>query len=473
MEAAGPPAAIIPQNALLPRGADADARFEHQRVAAAPQAVVLRYYEPERDYQPGLRRGGTSSSGQAQQTDVPAVMTADLAQQRADQIYRLGRDALERMRLRVALFDPGLQPGRGVVVEDVPGHWRVRRWQWGGDGIDLDLVRQCTDSLAASGGNDPGRSVNTPDGPIGSTSLALFDLPSPLDRPLSHSHIAMAVAGASPNWRGAQVYQILDDGSPGELLDFVRVGAIMGRVITPPGRGTALLRDDLNSIVVQLVRDGPLALVNADEDALARGANLVAVGSELIQFALTEPLGERRFRLSGLWRGRGGTEDRIAGHVPDEAFALLGEALALVDPDRIGTGTAFRAAAQGRGDAELVGAGLAAHGRAVRPLSPVHGCVEQGADGGLIVRWLRRSRAGFAWRDLVDVPLAEDVEAYRLTLLADDIIVREFEAAEPRIELDTVTLADARGAATQTLSLSIAQRGALGVSPPLVVSLPL
>lgn len=467
------PVSLIPAQALLPRDASDVRAFERQRTAPPSGALALRYYDPERDYQPGLRRSGSSGSGRAQQIDVPAVMTAARAQQRVEQLVQLGRDGLEQMHLRVALVDPALQPGRIVTVEGIAGRWQVRHWQWRAEGIDLALVSQRTRPSPLAAGSDPGRSVNTPDDAIGATILALFDLPSPMDRPMDHPHIAIAVAGASAGWRGATVYTREADGSTGEPLDFLRIGATMGEVIVPPSNGTALLRDDRSSITVRLVRDGPLILANADDDALASGANMAMVGAELAQFARVEPLGDRTFRLTGLLRGRGGTEDCTAGHSAGESFVLLNEALGLVDPVRIGPGPDFRAAAQGRGDGAPVPADLASPGRSVRPLSPVHGRIERGEAGDLTIRWTRRSRSGFAWRDLLDAPLGEEFEAYRVLILADGIAVAAFECASPMLALDTVTVAALSAAASEVVEACIVQQGAFGVSPALIVPLEL
>ncbi|WP_033925632.1 phage tail protein [Sphingomonas sp. 35-24ZXX] len=466
-------AVLIPRSALLPASAEASGLFHHQRLAPVPEALALRYYEPERDYQAGLRRSGTSASGHARQVDVPAVMEAGMAQNRVERLAGLARDGLERIELRLAMIDPAMLPGRAVEIEGVAGSWRVRRWHWSAEGTDVELVSQRRGLAVVPVSSDPGRSINAPDDPIGTTRLALFDLPSPLDRPMAHSHIALGVAGASGGWRGAHVYAVEADGSLGEALDFLRIGATMGMVLSPLGTGTPLLRDDLNTLTVQLVRDAPFALVNADDDALSRGANMAMVGAELIQFARVQALGDWQFRLSGLWRGRAGTEDEIAGHASGEVFVMVNEALGLVDPDRIGAGPGFRAAAQGRGDDAPVLADLPRHGRAVRPLSPVHGRVEQGASGEVTIRWTRRSRAGFAWRDELDVPIGEDIEAYRVTVLVDGVVRADHDVAELALTLDTVTMATLREGAPTVIEAAVSQRGGLGLSPPLRLFLPL
>lgn len=467
------PAVTIPAHALLPLDANEGRAIDRHRTVAPIGALVLRYYEPERDYQPGLRRSGASPSGRMLQIDIPAVMSSARAQQRADQLAQLERDRLERLRLRVAMFDDALLPGQAVTIEGVAGRWQVQRWQWGAQGIELDLFRQRTWWARLPVSSDPGRSVNTADDAIGLTSVALFDLPSPLDRPMAHAHIAMAVAGSSAGWRGAQVHEVLGDGSLGEPLDYLRMGATMGQVLVPPANGTAFLRDDLGGVTVRLLRDGPMVLVNADDDALSRGANMAMIGRELIQFARAQPLGDRMFRLTGLWRGRGGTEDCMADHLAGESFALINEALGLVDPDRIGPGSDFRAAAQGRGDPSPTYAHLRGHGRAVRPLSPVHARVDADASGAVTLRWTRRSRNGFAWRDLIDVPLGEEFEAYRVAIQVDGVEIASFDRLAPWLALDTVTMSGLRAIASERIEAWIVQRGALGLSPPLIQSLPL
>ncbi len=87
----------------------------------------------------------------------------------------------------------------------------------------------------------------------------------------------------------------------------------------------------------------------------------------------------------------------------------------------------------------------------------------------MTLRWTRRSRSGFAWRDLVDAPLGEEFEAYRVSILADGVVVADFDCSLPMLTLDTVTVAALAAAESGTVEAFIVQRGALGVSPPLSV----
>ena len=58
-------------------------------------------------------------------------------------------------------------------------------------------------------------------------------------------------------------------------------------------------------------------------NGLAAGENLALVGSELIQFGEVTALGNGRFRLRHLLRGRAGTEWASATHSAGELFCLI------------------------------------------------------------------------------------------------------------------------------------------------------
>ena len=149
------------------------------------------------------------------------------------------------------------------------------------------------------------------------------------------------------------------------------------------------------------------------------GANLAALGGELIQFGSAEPLGGRRFRLSRLLRGRRGTEWATL-HAPGEPFALIeAESLAVLEAPLGSLGGEARLLAQGLGDPEGVLAVRTVTGEAMRPPPPVHLRAQKLANGDLALSWVRRSRSGWVWLSGSDTPLGEESEGYRLTLAGE------------------------------------------------------
>ena len=149
---------------------------------------------------------------------------------------------------------------------------------------------------------------------------------------------------------------------------------------------------------------------------LVGGANLAALGDELIQFGAVEPLGERRFRLSRLLRGRRGTEWAARDHVVGEDFLLIDpQALAVVEPPLAMLGGTATLMASGLGDIQPALVNRMIGGETVRPPSPVHLSAER-RGGDLILKWVRRSRSGWAWLSGGDAPIGEETEIYRLVL---------------------------------------------------------
>ena len=97
-----------------------------------------------------------------------------------------------------------------------------------------------------------------------------------------------------------------------------------------------------------------------------------------------------------------------------------------------------------------------AGGGSVVPPSPVHLRFASEADGSATVRWTRRSRAGWRWIDGVDAPLAEEIEAYRVTVTAGGTS-RDVDVATAFI---SVTAAERFG----SVGIAVRQRGVFGES---------
>ena len=192
------------------------------------------------------------------------------------------------------------------------------------------------------------------------------------------------------------------------------------------------------------------------------GANLALLGDEIIQFTSATALAAAgSFRLSGLLRGRRGTEAAMTTHLAGERFVLLDTArLTAFDPapEAIGSRLRFKAVAAGAG--ALVIADLELAGRALRPLSPVH-LDAASTPAGIAFRWLRRSRAGFGWPDGSDVPLAEETEAYRLVLRLDGRMVRTVEVSSANWVYPHAQFTADGGVAATLIGISVAQLSAV------------
>lgn len=382
-----------------------------------PGQAALRYYDVERDYQPGLQRGRGRSGGQTPSIEFPAAIAAAEARVFADLVSRRIGWPADSLACRISVIDPSLVPGARVLVPGHPGAWSVQDWEWLDRGVELTL-RAVPGGVAATSppATDPGRVLPQLDLPASPTELRAFELP--WDGIAPQPALYVAASSASSGWRGAALFAHTAGGELVPIGNTGHVRATIGSTLhaLPPGSPFQLERT--NSLDVQLIA-ADLSLPETSIRGLADGANSALVGEEVIQFLAAEALGDGRWRLRGLLRGRGGTEGRIADHQAGEDFVLLDHALSAISPSSMPTGS-NGVAALGLGDSQAKVSAIACRGITRRPLSPVHGRLLPTADGGARLRWTRRARGAWGWEDHVDVPLNEQIAQWEVLLVVPE-----------------------------------------------------
>lgn len=410
------PLADADLGATLPGGGDA-VRLVDTRAGreAAPDALTIGYFDPARDYQLGLQRTiRRTPAARTEQEDLPVALGADAAKQLADAMARRLSGAAITGELQLPWRYAGI--AAGATVEACGRCWRVRKAIIEGLVVKLS-VEALPGGSAGAFAADAGRSVPDPSLPPGATLLAAMDLP-PLPGPLPTTPRIWLAVGGETGWRRADVEMSLDSGT-----GYAPVGSFAGPAVI--GTAATVLADgptdrwDRGAGVEVLISNTALWLESRGPEAVLAGANLALIGNEIFQFADAEALAPGRFRLSMLLRGRRGSEAMTAAHAIGERFVLLDPArLVPVDfgLDTIGGTINFRAFGSGDSAAGATD-GLTLAGIALRPLAPVHLRAAVLADGGVALRWTRRSRAGFGWQDGTDAPLGEESEAWRIEVL--------------------------------------------------------
>ncbi|MCA1662648.1 MAG: phage tail protein [Novosphingobium sp.] len=439
-----------------------------QRREPAPvrRDTALHYYDVARDYQPGLQRArGRSHAGEPATIEFPAALAADAAAALADGIASRTERARDTATCRIASGSSAFAPGRLVGLPGAGGSWLVESWELGRDGVELGLRRIHAGSAAVASAADPGRASPPPDLAPTPSLIAAFELPwDGIGNP-GDARLFAALSAAGSGWRGAALFVERPDGGLDPLGGSGRVRAVMGSAETALGLAPAAAPDFANVLDVALAAPD-LALASASATQLAAGANRALVGDELLQFARADALGSGRWRLRGLLRGRGGTEWAIAGHAAGERFVLIDDALVALDPAVVGDSASARIAALGLGDAEPVDAAIALPGVSLQPLSPVHGALTQGGDGGLSLAWVRRARGAWLWRDGVDVPLVEQSESYLVSFGPIAAPHAQWLTSAPALTLDAAAVAALRAQAPGA-PFNVRQRGDHNLSAPL------
>jgi hypothetical protein len=445
----------------------AGGRGEISRRAAHSLAseVAITYYEPSRDYQSGLQRATRlSPSSRIEHHAFPAALSAETAKGLAE--FRLAALWAGRVtaKLHLGWRDIELRPGALVSLEDEAGLWKIERWTLDRMVLNLDLLRVRAGSLPnASAATNPGRSIGQPDLPHGPTVVRLLDLPLYGELALDRPQLLVAAAGTAAGWRRAALTVSYDGGASWQDAGMTAAPAVLGDTLTPlPARGSALF--DLEGVVEVELLNGAMWIEGRSDAALTNGGNLAMIGHELVQFGAVEPLGERRFRLSRLLRGRRGTE-WAASHEPGEPFVLIErESLAVLEPRLAALGAEARLIATGIGDGEEgVEARCPVSASTMLPPTPVHFRAIGLPGGDLQLRWVRRSRGGWTWVDGIDAPLGEETESYSLTL-AGAGFQRRVTVNEPTF-LYTAS-AQAADGAVAPIVVSLVQVGTSGASQP-------
>ncbi len=257
-----------------------------------------------------------------------------------------------------------------------------------------------------------------------------------------------------------------DGGASYDSIGETAPPAVIGAAVTGLPSGPATQFDLVKSVDVELLNSA-MWLEGRTDDALIAGANLALLGDELIQFGVAASIGEDRFRLSRLLRGRRGTEWARAGHQIDERFVLLDPlTLKPVETGVAKMGATFELLATGIGDETPAETTLVLEGNAIRPPAPVHLSARRESSGDIVFDWVRRSRIGWAWTDGGDIPLGEEEERWSVSITPDVGTARSAKTDAPFFTYSAVAQAEDGATGATDFTLSIAQLGALAASSP-------
>jgi hypothetical protein len=353
--------------------------------------------------------------------------------------------------------------------------------------LKLDAVAQEAAAYAATAVADPGSGLPPQIvAAIAATRLFLLDLP--LLRDIDDaggrgSRLYYAMAGYGPvGWPGAALYRSADGGAwtqVGAGLGEAAWGATVNALGAPR---SPFCTDDDNRLTVFMTVGGD-NLESVTQEALVNGANAAVVlkangEPEIIQFRDVVFNADGSYTLSGLLRGRRGTDAFVTGHAAGELFLLLDpddvEALTL-DAGEIGVSRAWRAAGFGTlfEDAPTV---TAIHtGRDLKPYAPWDvRAVRTGSPPDIALSWVRRTRLAGHLRDGAgEVPLGEASEAYEVDILVapGGTVKRTLTSTAPSVVYLHADIISDFAAVPASLSVIVHQLGAFGRGFPRAVTL--
>ena len=432
------PAVLLPEPAAWDDGEFGARTGQQLERNGTPVGAVsaLRYYDVDRDYQPGLQRvTGFEQDHHARQVDIPATLTSVHARRYVDRLGYRSAGRTDVLSWRIAQLPTDVQPGSLVRVPGHPGTWRVTDWEWRNGGVELELRRELPDDVSIDAA-DGGTAWKPADVGLAATVLRVFELP-PETVGAPGRHVFAAVSALQGKWRGAGLYAVQGtDLTP--LNVTVNSRATIGHLAQPLPPSRCVVFEPSSTAEVELLTPD-MGLTPSTIQAIANGANRMLIGSEIVQFAQVAAVGTRTWRLTGLLRGRGGTElEAQTAHPAGTPIVLLDDRITAI-PDDANSGHAY--AALGTGDEEAVVSAIKGAGRSRRPLTPVHATAIPIGQGGLLLRWHRRALGAWEWRNLTDTASAEPAERYEVGV--GDPVSPDWrvETSEPSCSLDAATTA--------------------------------
>jgi hypothetical protein len=338
----------------------------------------------------------------------------------------------------------GIKPGMRIGATGDNVTWRVRQMRFEAFVVHLELER-CAAALPSGFPAASGRALVFEDVAPGPTVLAAADLPTLPGESPGPARLWIAAAGAGAGWRRTSVEASVDGGITYLPVGSLGQASLLGVTLAALPDGTSAGWDRFSSVDVEMLSDR-MWLESRPESSVLAGANLAMIGDELVQFTTVEAIAPRIFRLSGLLRGRRGSEGQTASHRSGERFLLLDQTTMLsreLPTEALGSLVRFRPVGGDDGAADPIEAFVS--GRAARPLSPAHLRLHRAGDD-IVATWIRRSRDGFGWADFVDAPLAEATEQYRIEIWRDGVPVRQVDVGSAQfVYARAMQLADGGG----------------------------
>jgi hypothetical protein len=461
-------AATIDRDNLIPSGNQNERdtlSIVRKQELELPQKIDVVYINKDADYQQGNQhseRSVTNSVG-VETLGLPIVMTNQSAKVVADvTLYNdwIGRTSYSfNLPIEYAKIEP--TDIVTVTIGDAIHKIRVTSTHFGTPGI-IKITGIAEDVTAYDFYREPGN-IPSQTGVVtdpGDTVLALLDLPAfPTDN-ANQGYLRYAVSGKEAAWKGSVVFRSDDDGENYSQILSIAATAASGVALTALSDGVTDIFDEENSVDVSIL--GNAQLEGVSELAVLNGANLAKIGDEIIQFKFATLISDGKYTLSGLLRGRLGTEWAASTHETGEDFVLLDNNIAkeLMPNSVIGIARLYKGVSVGHSLADTDSEAFTYTAQALKPYSPVHITGTRDGDD-LTINWIRRTRINGGWQDNVDVSLGEESEAYEVDILDGSMVVRTITVTSPTASYTAAQQTDDFGAQQASVDVVVYQLSAI------------
>ena len=392
-----------------------------------PYQVTVKFSDTERDHEINslYSRRLTGNSLSVMTMELPLDMSSSKAQQVAEiNLFtswwsrQMVSQSASHKQLKFEPTDLISFTKDGLPTQTM----RITKKDLGANGeIRLEMVRDepsiYTSYATGTSGNYIGQTVYIPI----PSALYTLDIPLLRDQDDGYGYYMAANGFWSSVWTGCTVYRSADDGATYSNIETFTSPVSSGMTLTALGGFSGgNVFDELNALRVSMMSG---TLSSLTEAQVLAGGNTAIVGGEILQFKNAYLVSAGVYDLSGLLRGRRGTEWAIGSHAINERFIMASlstwsrEVLQASDLARV---LFFKPVSFGMGITQTPSQTLTFAAIGLKPYSPVLPGVGRDASGNITLQWVRRTRVGGAWLNNIDAPLSEDSELYDVEIYSSN-----------------------------------------------------
>lgn len=252
------------------------------------------------------------------------------------------------------------------------------------------------------------------------TDLQLLDIPLLRDQDDGVGYYC-AAGGYINNWQGCVIYKSNDSGlTYSQLTQAITNESIIGYTENVLGNFLSGNIFDETNILTVFINNSSLSLSSQTELNVLNGANVALIGNEIIQFKNAVQINSNVWQISGLIRGKQGTDWSMNQHVANERFILLNTSTinliqsASSEYDLV---RFYKAPTIFESLTDASSISFTNTDIAQECLSPIQIGGGRDSSGNLTINWIRRGRINNTWQNYIDVPLGETSENFQIDIL--------------------------------------------------------
>lgn len=386
------------------------------------KSLSIRYANADSDYQTSIQQIRRIDVKAENETivELPLALTDTEAKQLAEKMMYRDWEARKTFKFSLPFVYSDLIAGDVVTLSLYNSIIQVKLTRitiTEDNKLMCDAIANYQSSFISNAiGSDTGSNAGELIEIVGPTDFYILDVPTLSNQYLYDEGVYVAATGYSNSWSGCTVYSKTlntDD----FLVDLVLLGTPV-----PIGVVASILADGPTTIwdltnYVDVISNIDLTVYSTTTEGVLLGNNYIIIGNEILQFQTATDISvlptDNKYRLSGLLRGRRGTEYTTNFHVANEIFVYLSYSYTFgFIPKAISNTSEYNAISLNSYEISDTQE-LTNTGKNLKPFNVSY--LNAQVDGtGVQIDWHRRSR--YISGHMTKLPLSQSTELYTISI---------------------------------------------------------